>query len=50
MTTSWTTSSRTYGPPRPQVVSRFGSASLLQRIRPVGFAPAKMEIRAPWSS
>jgi hypothetical protein len=29
---------------------RSGSSSLRQRIRPVGDAPAKMEIRALWSS
>jgi putative transposase len=41
---------KTYGPPRPQAVSRPGLISLRQRIRSRGNAPAKMEIRASWSS
>ncbi len=41
---------KTYGPPRLQATSRSGLCSLRQRIRSRGNAPAKMEIRAPWSS
>jgi transposase len=40
---------KTYGPPRPQAVFAY-DASLHQRIRPVGTAPAKMEIRTFRSS
>jgi putative transposase len=42
--------SKTYGPPRPQAVLRPGLISLRQRIRSRSDAPAKMEIRASWSS
>ena len=41
---------KTYGPPRPQAVSRPGLISLRQRIRSRGNIPAKIEIRASWSS
>jgi transposase len=41
---------KTYGPPRLQVFSAIRLSSLRQRIRPVGMALAKMEIRAPRSS
>jgi putative transposase len=41
---------KTYGPSCPQAVSRPGLISLRQRIRSRGNAPAKMEIRASWSS
>ena len=42
---------KTYGPPRLQGVCRaWRLISLLQRIRPRGLPPAKMEIRAPRSS
>lgn len=41
---------KTYGPPRLQVPFAFSLNSLRQRIRPLGCAPAKMEIRAFQSS
>ena len=40
---------KTYGPPRLQVFSFDDPFSLLQRIRPRGKPPTKMEIRAFWS-
>ena len=40
----------TYGPPRRQAISGSDLSSLRQRIRPVGWALAKMEIRAFRSS
>ena len=42
--------SKTYGPPRLQVFSAICLSSLRQRIRPLGCALTKMEIRAPRAS